>query len=66
MASAVGATQHFQTRFAHCARASAEPRRIANRFLGALGERKSGMVFLVRRGRERNLTGHSVIRRFFT
>jgi hypothetical protein len=62
------------------ARFFARPRRMASRFLGALGDRKSGMVFYVhptarkpraagtpgvRRGRERNSTGHSVTRRFF-
>src|SRR5687768_16883272 len=39
---------------------------MANRFLGALGDRKSGMVLFVRRGRERNTTGHSDIRLFRT
>jgi hypothetical protein len=46
-------------------RAFAVPRKISSRLSGALGDKKSGMVFLVRLGRERNSTGHSVMRRFF-
>jgi hypothetical protein len=46
-------------------RAFAVPRKISSRLSGALGERKSGMVFLVRLERERNSTRHSVMRRFF-
>lgn len=41
----------------------ARPRMISSRFAGAEGERKSGIVRSSRRGRERNSTGHSVIRR---
>ena len=47
-------------------RLRAVPRRIARRLLGAFGDRKSGMVSFVRRGRNRNSTGHSVTRRILT
>ena len=38
------------------------PRRTARRLAGASGAMKSGMVLSLRRGRERNTTGHSAIR----
>ena len=44
----------------------ARPRSMSSLLAGAFGERKSGIVFCVRRGRLRNSTGHSVMRSCLT